>query len=116
MTKIKIILIGLLASFISGLTGLGGGIIIVPAMVYLLNKPQHISQGTALMTIFPIALINSFIYGLYKYLDFNLFILLSAGSIIGVLIGSTFAHNISEFKLRKIFGIYLIIASIKMIL
>lgn len=113
--KIKIILIGFTASFVAGLTGLGGGIIIVPATVYLLKKQQHLAQGTALMTILPIALINTLIYGLNKYLDFSLFFLLSFGSIIGVFIGSIIAHNIQEKKLRKIFGIYLIIASIKMI-
>ena len=115
MIKIKSILIGFAAGFVGGLTGLGGGIIIVPAMVYIFNKSQHTSQGTALITIFFAALTNTLIYGFNNYIDFGLFVMLSIGSITGVYLGATYVQNISGTKLRKYYGIFLIIVSIKMI-
>lgn len=115
MIKLKAIIIGFLAGFVGGLTGLGGGIVVVPAMVFIFKKSQHISQGTALITIFFAALLNTLIYGFHNYVDFELFIMLSIGSITGVYFGATLVQNIPDRKLRKYYGIFLLIVSIKMI-
>ncbi len=110
------VLVGLLAGYISGLLGLGGGIILVPAMVYLLKLPQRQAQGTALLVIVPTALIGASGYFLAGVLRLDYVVWVAAGAMLGVLIGSTIAHKLHPDLLRRLFGVIAVMVAIKMYL
>jgi hypothetical protein len=99
------ILIGLFAGAISGLIGIGGGIIIVPALIYLFKFSQHAAQGTTLaMLIPPIGILAALAY--YKQGHVNLPVagFICLGFVIGGFLGAKFAVGCPEVVLRKIFG------------
>jgi uncharacterized protein len=115
-----ILLIGLLAGTLSGLVGIGGGIVLVPAMVYFLNFNQHQAQGTSLgVLVFPVVILGflSYYFNGQKTgepIDFKIIGLLAAGFVIGGLLGSNIAIRIDVKSLKKIFAILLFYTGIKM--
>ena len=110
------LIIGIFAGFFSGMFGIGGGIIFIPAMIYFLKVPQHTAQGTALIVILPTALTGAMSYYHAGYLNVEYLVWIAAGSMIGVLLGSFFAHELHPNILRKIFGVLMIVAAVKMFL
>lgn len=111
------LLLGLLAGIISGLIGIGGGIIIVPALIYLFGLTQHQAQGTTLaLMIPPIGLLATWVYYKHGYVDLTIAILICLGFFVGGLIGAKTAIGLSTETLRKIFGIALILIGLRMIL
>jgi len=107
-------LIGTLAGFLSGLLGIGGGAVLVPALVYLAKLPQHTAQGTSLLVIILTAITGATSYYLSGNLDLGFTLWIAAGSMFGVLLGSFFAHKLHPMVLRKLFGLFLIIVAFKM--
>jgi len=109
--------IGLVAGALSGLMGIGGGIIIVPALVLLFGFSQHLAQGTTLaLMVPPIGLLAAWQYYKQGYVDLKVAAFVCIGFFIGGLLGAKFATAISDQLLRKIFGVVLLLASLKMIL
>ncbi|MBU2540892.1 MAG: TSUP family transporter [Candidatus Omnitrophica bacterium] len=111
------ILIGLFAGAISGLIGIGGGIVIVPALIYLFRFSQHAAQGTTLaMLIPPIGILAALTY--YKQGHVNLPVagFICLGFVIGGFLGAKFAVGFSEPVLRKIFGACLLVIASYMII
>lgn len=111
------IILGLFSGIISGILGLGGGTIIIPALVYLFKFTQHQAQGTSLVLVaLPVGLLAAIKY----YSSGNLFIkfgvLIAVGFFIGAYLGAVVAHKIPDLMLKKIFGIFLLFVSIKMVL
>ncbi len=113
------LLIGIIAGFfaglIGGLLGVGGGIILIPAMVLLFSLAQHKAQGTSLFVIIPVAIAGSAVNLYYGNADLPLGALLISGSIVGAYIGAKMVMRIPERNLRKGFGVFIIIVGIKMI-
>lgn len=117
---ITVLLIGLSAGVLSGLVGVGGGIVMVPALVFFLHYTQHQAQGTSLAVItLPVVIIAS----LYYYnqcqkmgtpIDLKVVGLLAITFIIGGYFGSKLAISIDQNLLKKIFGIILFYTAIKM--
>lgn len=115
-----IILIGLSAGILSGLVGIGGGIILVPAMIYFLSYTQHQAQGTSLGVLtFPVVLIAFLTY--YRNcktmgvpIDFKVIAILAIGFVIGAYFGSSIAVKIDREMLRKIFAVILFYTAINM--
>jgi uncharacterized membrane protein YfcA len=118
---IIIIVIGLCAGLLSGLVGVGGGIILVPALVYFLNYTQHQAQGTSLGVLtFPVVLIAFLKYyndckQMGVPIDFKIIGLLAAGFVIGGYFGSTIALKIDKDVLKKIFAVILFYTAFKML-
>lgn len=117
---ITIIIIGLAAGILSGLVGVGGGIILVPAMVFFLTYTQHQAQGMSLGVLtFPVV-----IFGFLKYyyeckkigtpIDFKVIGLLAIGFVIGGYLGGTLALRIDKELLKKIFAVVLFYTAFKM--
>ena len=117
---IIVILIGLAAGVLSGLVGVGGGIILVPALVYFMHYTQHQAQGTSLGVLtFPVVIL-----GFLKYysdckrmgtpIDFRIIGILAIGFVIGGYFGSTIALKIDRDALRKIFALILFYTGISM--
>lgn len=116
-----IIIIGLFAGMLSGLVGIGGGIVLVPALVYFLNYSQHQAQGTSLGVLtFPVVLIAflTYFYDLKKMgepIDFKVIGFLAIGFVAGSFIGSTMALKIDKEVLKKIFAVVLFYTAFKML-
>lgn len=114
-------IIGLAAGILSGLIGVGGGIILVPALVYFLSYTQHQAQGTSLGVLtFPVVIIAFLNY--YKDskssghpIDIKVILLLAAGFLIGGYFGSKVALKIDQVLLKKIFAFILLYTAFKML-
>lgn len=118
MTTIIILLcIGLAAGILSGLVGVGGGIIIVPALVYFMSMSQHQAQGTSLaVLLLPVGIFA--VYNYYKagYVDLQMTLIIASTFLVGGFIGSKIAITVDQNMVKKIFGIFLLLVAFKMIL
>lgn len=116
MAIIMYVLLGVLAGCLSGLIGIGGGIIIVPALIYLFGLSQHMAQGTTLaLMIPPIGVLAAWTYYRQGYVDLKIAAFVCAGFVIGGLFGAKAAVSLSSVTLQKIFGVVLLLISVKMI-
>jgi uncharacterized membrane protein YfcA len=116
-TIILLIMVGLLAGVLSGLVGLGGGVIIVPALVLLLGFSQHQAQGTSLgILLLPAGIFAAMNYYKKGYIDVKVVGLLFIGFLVGGWLGSKLSLSISENALKKIFAIALILIAGKVLL
>lgn len=116
-TLLILVIIGLLAGVLSGMVGVGGGIIIVPALVYFLGMSQHGAQGTSLALMLPpIGILAAMNYYKEGNLNLKFAIVIAAAFIIGGYFGSKISISyISEDVMKKIFGFVMLFAAIKMI-
>ena len=112
----KFLVIGIAAGFVGGLLGLGGGIILVPVFILLLNRDQHIANGTSLMVIAPLSLIGSATYALGGNLNINIALWIAVGGMLGAYLGAQAANLLSSEKLKVIYSAFLLLVAIKMIL
>lgn len=114
---ILFILLGLFAGTISGVVGIGGGVIIVPALLFLFGFTQQQAQGTTLaLLIPPIGFLAAYTYFKNGLVDIKAAVFICAGFFIGGFIGSKIAVNLSNEILHKIFGGIIIIIGIYMLL
>jgi len=111
-----ILVIGLAAGFLSGSMGVGGGVIIVPALVFFLGFSLHQAQGTslALMTI-PVMMVAASNFYKEGYIDIKVALILAATFMIGGYFGSKFSIMMPEKIIRKAFGGFMILIALKMI-
>src|ERR1035437_9399695 len=117
-TILLLILIGIAAGALSGLVGIGGGIIIVPALIYLLAFSQKQAQGTSLaILLLPIGILAVLNY--YKdpnvHLDIKVVALISLGFLAGSYYGSKIALSLPQETVKKIFAIVLLLIAFKML-
>lgn len=111
------LILGLCAGTISGLIGIGGGVVIVPALIFLFGFSQLQAQGTTLaLLIPPIGFLAAYTYFKEGFVDMKVALLICIGFFIGGLIGSKIAGHTSEALLQKIFGVAIILIGIYMIL
>ncbi len=104
-----LLLLGIFAGYFSGLVGIGGGIIIVPALVLLFGFSQHTAQGTTLaLLIPPIGILALISYYQKGYVDVKSAVVICIGFVIGGYLGGRMAIGFSEELLKKIFAIILI--------
>jgi uncharacterized protein len=117
LTEIIILIaIGLMAGFTGGALGLGGGIIIVPALVFIMGLSQHQAQGTSLAVIvFPVALLGAYNYYKSGYVNIKFVLILAVAFFIGSYLGSLMSINLPEKILKKVFGFTILLLSLKMI-
>lgn len=115
-TIIILLLIGLVAGMLSGMVGIGGGVIIVPALVYFLAFSQKTAQGTSLaMLMFPVGILGVWQYYKQGHVDFKIVVFVALGFILGSLIGSKISLGMSDDKVKKFFGIVMLLVSLKML-
>lgn len=111
---IGLILLGLAAGYFSGLVGIGGGIIVVPALVFIFGFSQYAAQGTTLaLLIPPIGILAVWKYYQSGHVDIKTAAILAVGFVIGSYFGSATAIGISQDTLKKIFAIALVLIGIK---
>ena len=102
------LLIGFTAGFIGGLTGLGGGVIMVPLLTWLLHLSQHEAHGTSLTAIFFTGLVGAFTYYEFGNIEMKIVLPLAVSSIFAGMLGAFSISYIKRKALRKIFGSFLI--------
>lgn len=114
---LSLVLIGLLAGILSGLVGVGGGIIMVPMLVLLLGFSQHQAQGTSLtVLVVPVTALAVFNYYKEGYINWKYAAIIAVFFVVGSYFGSKLAVGIDQKMLKKIFGVVLIIIAGKMLL
>lgn len=115
-TILIMLLIGLMAGVLSGLIGIGGGIIIVPALVYFIGFSQKTAQGTSLaILLLPVGLLGVIQFYKAGYVDVKVTAVIALAFFIGSYFGSRIALTISQELLRKCFAVLLIIIAVKML-
>jgi hypothetical protein len=115
-TVLLFISLGLLSGFLSGMIGIGGGVIIVPALVFLFGLSQHQAQGTTLaLLVPPIGLLAAWTYYKHGFVDLRIAAFICAGFVLGGLLGANIATGLSNETLQRVFGIALLVISLKMI-
>jgi len=115
-TIIILVLIGLMAGVFGGLFGIGGAVIMIPALVYFLGVDQHMAQGTSLAVLLPpIGLFAAWNY--YKEGQVNIWfaVIIAISFMVGGYFGSKLALNLPEQLMKKIFAVFLILIAIKLI-
>lgn len=111
------ILLGLFAGAMSGLIGIGGGIFIIPALVYLFGFTQHQAQGTTLaLLVPPIGLLAAWTYYRYGYVNLKVAAFICLGFFLGGLLGAKIAIGVPNELLRRIFGAALLFIALRMII
>ncbi len=116
-TIVILIIIGLLAGMLSGLVGVGGGIIMVPLLVLLLGFTQHQAQGTSLAVLLaPVTAIAVFNYYKEGYINWKYAAVIAVFFVVGSYFGSKMAIGLDQKMLKKIFSIVLIFIAGKMLL
>ena len=115
-TTFILLLIGAVAGFASGLVGIGGGVIIVPALIFILGYSQHSAQGTTLaLMVPPIGVLAAFHYYQKGYVNLTSAAIICVGFILGSYFGATKAVQIDEILLKRVFAIILVAIGIKML-
>jgi uncharacterized membrane protein YfcA len=112
---IKCFFIGIITGALNGLFGSGGGTIVVPAMVRFLDIDQHKAHATAISIILPLTIVSSIFYIKGHFADWNLILKTSVGGIAGGYVGAKLLKVIPSKYLSKIFGAFMIFASIRMV-
>ena len=111
------VLIGATAGVLSGLLGIGGGIILVPALVLVIGLTQHQAQGTTLVLLTaPFGLLAALTYYQSGYADLKIAAFLGIGFFFGAFLGAKVATNIPTDVLEKLFGVALVLLGLKMLL
>ena len=114
--KVPIVGIGLIAGIVSSMFGVGGGIILVPLLIFLLNFDIHQAVGTSLLIIIPTVLVGAYAHYRLGNINLEVALIVIVGAVIGAWIGAHIAEQMQSVYLEKAFGVLLLIISIKMIL
>jgi len=108
--------IGILSGLLAGVFGVGGAIIVIPALVFILGLSQHDAQGTSLAFMLPpVGILATWNYWKAGHVNWKFALVLSLTFVVGAYLGSQLSVNIPDKLLRRIFGVLLIIMALKMI-
>lgn len=113
---LTLIIIGIITGVVAGLLGIGGAIIMVPALVFIMGLSQHQAQGTSLAVMLPpIGIIAAYNYYKAGAVNLKYALILAVAFIIGSYFGSKLALNIPQRLLQRIFALLLLLISVKML-
>lgn len=113
----EFLVLGLVAGIMGGIFGLGGGVVLIPALVYIFGFSQHMAQGTTLaIMVPPIGLLAAWKYYTNGHVDLHAAPLICLGFFFGGLIGAMMIQPMSDLLLKKLFGVFLLIVALRMII
>jgi len=116
MKEVMFIMLGVLAGAMSGLFGIGGGVIIIPALVLIAGFTQHEAQGTTIAVfLLPVGILAAMQYYKSGHIHIIVALLICFGFLIGSFFGANVAESLSHIALKRAFGIFLLIMSVSMI-
>lgn len=116
---IQLLVIGLVAGIAGGMFGIGGGAIMVPAMVLLMSMDQKFATGTSIAAqILPIGILAAIVYYRNGNLNIKYAVIIAVGLIIGNLFGALFANQpfVSSELMKKLYGIFLLVIGLRYLL
>ena len=108
-------LLGLAAGVLSALMGVGGGVIMVPALVLLAGLSQHTAEGTSLLVIVPTSVMGAVRHARRGYTDWRLGLLLGVGGILGAQAGAQVALRLDAARLAQLFGVFLLLTAAQLL-
>ena len=112
-----LITIGLFAGVFSGVLGIGGGLLIIPCLVYIMKMTQHAAQGTTLALMLPpITLMSVYVYWKAGHVDWKITLFVCIGFFVGSFFGGKIAVALPSLVLKRIFAVFLIGLAINMLL
>jgi len=106
---------GLMAGALGGLLGVGGGILLVPLLVYALRAGQHEAQGTSLAFVTATALVAALLYLRQGNMDVGLALYLALGAVLGVLLGAALARRMTARRLRQSLGVLMLLTAVRIL-
>ena len=112
---VRVVLVGLLAGFLSGLFGVGGGILIVPSLVLLLGFSQRLAHGTSLAAVLPIAIASLTTYAFEDKVDWKVGALLAIGAVVGAVVGTQILHKLPHDTLAIAFAVLLVATAVRLL-
>lgn len=113
---ILLLIVGLLAGFVGGMMGVGGGVVVIPALIFIMGFSQHQAQGTALAFMLPpIGLMAAWNYYKAGYVNVKYALLLMVAFVVGAWVGSMISVQLPDKVLKKIFGVMLLYVAYRMI-
>jgi uncharacterized membrane protein YfcA len=111
-----LVLIGLLAGALSGFVGVGGGIIIVPAMIYFMHMNQMQAQGVSLaLLMLPVGVLGVMNYYKAGHIQFNYVLIMAVGFVLGNYFGSKYAMRVPEHKIKFLFSLLMLYVAVQML-
>ena len=111
-----LVVIGLMAGALSGFVGVGGGIIIVPAMIYFMNMNQMQAQGVSLaLLMLPVGILGVMNYYKAGHIQFNYVLILAVGFVVGSFFGSKYALKLPEYKIKFVFALLILFVGVQML-
>ena len=117
MVQIAYIILGVIAGFLSGMLGIGGGVVLIPALVLIFGLTQLQAQGTTLaLMIPPIGLLAAMRYYQSGNVKLGMAGFICLGFFVGGLLGANLVQNLPEPLIRKIFALFLLVVSLRMLL
>lgn len=111
----KCALLGFATGILNGLFGSGGGTALVPFMQKFLNLEVKKSHATAIFIILPLTIISIFFYTKGGYFDFKITLFASIGGLLGGTLGAFLLKNLKPKSIKRVFGIFMIIAAVRMV-
>jgi len=113
---ITLVIIGLSAGILSGLLGVGGAIIMVPALVFFFGMTQHQAQGTSLaILLFPVGFLAFWNYYKEGYVNFKIAVVVMLAFFVGGYLGSLAAVHIPARILKVVFGLFIMLMGLRLI-
>lgn len=117
MEILLFLILGLAVGILSGLIGIGGGVLFTPALIYIFGFSQYQAQGTTLaLLVPPIGILGAWTYYQKGYVNVPAAALICIGFVLGGLLGANLAVGISETLLRRIFGLAMLGISVRMLI
>ena len=116
MSSLIMVVVGLVAGILGGMLGIGGGVIIIPALIYIFGMSQQMSQGTTLALMLPpIGALAAYVYWKNGFVNWQAAGLICLGFVIGGYFGAKIAMSCPTALLKKLFGVLLLIISLQLI-
>ena len=114
--SLLLIVLGVAAGVLSAMLGIGGGTLMVPALVLIVGVSQKTAQGTALAVMIPVALVGAIRYTANPQVDMRIarVAILATGAIAGAFIGAAIARRVPGLVLRRVFAVFLLVVSVRM--
>ena len=117
MTWLGVSLLGLFAGVVSGLLGIGGAVVIIPGLVYIAKLQQHTANGTSLAALLlPVGLLGVMQYAKRDQVNWGYAAVVAVGLLIGAYFGARLAGSLPDVTLRRIFGGFLLLISVRLLL
>ena len=117
LNSVLLVGLGILTGIVSGVFGIGGGIILIPALVFFFGFSQHAAQGTTMaLLVLPIGLLAAQEYYRQGFVDLRVGLLIALGFVLGGFVGAKVAVYLSDVALSRVFGAGLVLIGIRMLL